>query len=105
MLGLTIAAMGSEAAVIGLDADGVRLGAPDGSWRPVAAPRMGLVGPEGDLLDGLYAMATVPAGGHGAWVLPGVPTADAQRLRAAGTIRVAGPVPPATVAFTVTAEL
>ena len=49
--------------------------------------------------------ATVPAGGHGAWVLPGVPTADAQRLRAAGTIRVAGPVPPATVAFTVTAEL
>lgn len=105
MLGLTIDALGPEPAVLGLDADGVRLGADDGAWQPVPAPRMGLVDADGALLDGLYAAATVPAGGRGAWVLPGVPVGEAQRARIGGTIRVAGPVPPAAVEFEATAAL
>ena len=104
MLGLALDALGPEPAVLGLDAGGVRLGA-DGAWQPVPAPRMGLVDADGTLLDGLYAAATVPAGGSGAWVLPGVAVGDAQRVRIGGTVRVAGPVPPAAVAFEATAAL
>ena len=62
-------------------------------------------GRAGTLLDGLYGAATVPAGARGAWVLPGVPADEAQRVRIGGTIRVAGPVPAGIVAFEVTAPL
>jgi hypothetical protein len=110
MLGLTVDSIGPEPAVLALDGDAVRLGAPAGAWRSVPAPRMGLVDGDGTLLDGLYAAATVPAGGRGAWVLPGV-DADgvhevrAQCVRIGGTIRVVGPVPPAMVAFEATIPL
>lgn len=102
VLALTVASLGPEPAVLGLDAGGVRL---DGSPHPVPPPRMGLVGADGSLLDGLYAPATVPPGARGAWVLPGAPVDGAGHVRAAGTIRVAGPVPPAAVGFTMTARL
>ena len=105
MLGLTIDALGPEPAVLALDAGAVRLGAANEAWQPVPAPRMGLVDAAGALLDGLYAAATVPAGGRGAWVLPGVPVGEAQRVRIGGTLRVAGPVPPAMIAFEATAPL
>jgi hypothetical protein len=110
MLGLTVDSIGTEPAVLGLAAEAVRLGAADGAWRPVPAPRMGLVDGTGTLLDGLYAAATVPAGGRGAWVLPGVTASGVHEMRAqcvriGGTIRVAGPVPPAMVAFEATAPL
>jgi hypothetical protein len=105
MLGLTVDSIGAEPAVLSLDAGAVRLGVLDGVWQPVPAPRMGLVDGGGTLLDGLYAPATVPAGARGAWVLPGVPTGGAQSVRIGGTIRVAGPVPPAMVAFEATTEL
>jgi hypothetical protein len=105
MLGLTVDSIGTDPAVLVLRADGIRFDVPDGAWRPVPAPRMGLVGADGALLDGLYTAATVPPGERGAWMLPGVPTDDAQRLRINGTIRVAGPVPPAMVAFETTAPL
>jgi hypothetical protein len=105
MLGLTVDSIGAAPAVLGLDAGAVRLGAPDGAWQAVPAPRMGLVGADGELLDGLYRAATVPGGARGAWVLPGVPAGGAQRVRVGGTIRVAGPVPAGTVAFEVTAPL
>jgi hypothetical protein len=108
MLGLTVDSIGSEPAVLGLDAGAVRLDASEGAWQPVPAPRMGLVDGDGTLLDGLYAPATVPPGVRGAWVLPGVTAGSvsevrAQQVRIGGTIRVAGPVPPATVAFEATA--
>ena len=105
MLGLTVDSIGPAPAVLGLDAGAVRLDAPDGSWQAVPAPRMGLVGADGELLDGLYRAATVPPGARGAWVLPGVPAGEARRVRIGGTIRVAGPVPAGTVAFEVTAPL
>ena len=105
MLGLTVDSIGPAPVVLGLDAGAVRLDAPDGSWQAVPAPRMGLVGADGELLDGLYRAATVPPGARGAWVLPGVPAGDARRVRIGGTIRVAGPVPAGTVAFEVTAPL
>ena len=105
MLGLTVDSIGTKPAVLGLDAGAVRLGVPDGAWQPVPPPRMGLVDGAGTLLDGLYGAATVPAGARGAWVLPGVPADEAQRVRIGGTIRVAGPVPAGMVAFEVTAPL
>jgi len=105
MPGLTLDSIGTEPAVLGLDADGIRFDVPDGPWRPVPAPRMGLVGANGALLDGLYTNAAVPTGERGAWVLPGVDADDAQRVRVSGTIRVAGPVPPAMVVFEATAPL
>jgi hypothetical protein len=105
MLGLTVTALGTQQAVIGLTADALRIAGPDGPWQPVPAPRMGLVGPDGALLDGLYAMASVPAGGRGAWVVPGAPMSGARRVRVAGTVRVVGPVPAAAVPFEVTAEI
>jgi hypothetical protein len=104
VLGLTVATLGPEPAALGLAADGLRLAGADGPWQPVPAPRMGLVGPDGALLDGLYATATVPAGSRGAWIV-GVPVSGARRVRAAGTVRVAGPVPPAAVPFEVTAQI
>lgn len=105
VLGLTVVSLGTEPAVIGLAADALVVAGVDGPWQPVPAPRMGLVGADGALLDGLYAAATVPVGGRGAWVVSGAPTAGARRVRAAGTVRVAGPVPPATIPFEVTAGI
>ena len=105
MLGLTVDSLGAQPAVLGLDAGAVRLDASEGAWQPVPAPRMGLVDGDGTLLDGLYAPATVPPGVRAAWVLPGVSGGDARQVRIGGTIRVAGPVPPATVAFEATTPL
>ena len=77
----------------------------DGDWRSAPPPRMGLVDGAGTLLDGLYRAATVPAGGVGVWTLADADPDGLRRVRAAGTIEVAGPVPPASVPFEVSAEV
>ncbi|MGZ4602069.1 MAG: hypothetical protein ACXV0U_00560 [Kineosporiaceae bacterium] len=105
VLGLTFAAIGADSSMLRLDPQALRLIGADGDWRVAQPPRMGLVDAAGTLLDGLYQAATVPAGGLGAWVIPGGEARGAQRVVAAGTLRVAGPIPAADVAFEVSAEI
>jgi hypothetical protein len=104
VLGLSFASIGSEPVTVRLDADGVRLLDPDGPWRSLAAPRMGLVDGEGNLLDGRYTAATIPAGGLGAWLLGEVDSRPGRRVRASGTITLAGPVT-ATLRFDLSAAV
>ncbi len=93
MLGLAVTSVGTEPALLGLDGAGVRVVAPDGAWESVPPPRMGLVAEAGTLLDGLYAPATIPAGGTGAWVLAGATATPGHRVLAGGSIALAGPWP------------
>jgi hypothetical protein len=104
ILGLTFSSAGSAPVVIRVDGESLRLADGEG-WRQLAAPRMGLVDGAGHLLDGLYRPATVPAGGLGAWVLPGVDVGVGERVLVRGLIEVCGPPPPAMVDFEVSAEL
>jgi hypothetical protein len=104
ILGLTFTSPGRAAAVVRLDGGSLRLVDGEG-WRELAAPRMGLVDGEGHLLDGLYQPATLPAGGLGAWVLPGVDVGTAERVLVRGQIQVAGPPPHPAVGFEISAEL
>jgi hypothetical protein len=105
VLGLTFAGIGTEGATLRLDPGALRLIGADGAWQVAQPPRMGLVDAAGALLDGLYHAATVPARGLGAWVIPAAQAERAQRVLAAGTIHVAGPVPPAAVRFEVSAGI
>jgi hypothetical protein len=105
VLGLTFTAIGTDPSTLRLDPHALRLIRPDGDWRVAQPPRMGLVDGAGTLLDGLYQAASVPAGGLGVWVIPGAEAEDAQRVVAAGTVQVAGPIPAAAVAFEVSAEI
>jgi hypothetical protein len=91
VLGLAFTAIGVEPTQLRLDAESVRLIGADGPWQQVPAPRMGLVEGAGNLLDGLYAPAVIPAGTTGAWVLAGADAQPGQRVRAGGTVRASGP--------------
>jgi hypothetical protein len=90
VLGLAFTSIGTEPAVLRLDAGAVRVIAAGGAWHEVPAPRMGLVEGAGNLLDGLYAPATIPPGTTGAWVLAGADAAPGQRVRAGGNVRASG---------------
>ena len=105
LLGLGFDSIGTEPSTVRLDADHIVLVGPDGDWRTVPRPRMGLVDGDGALLDGLYQAATVPAGEVGVWTLAEADATGVRRVVVSGTIDAAGPVPAASPAFAMSADI